>query len=137
MTTQKARRLDGPETMVLGAVCMALATGLCLALFVGLGSGPTERAQRIRRKMSLIAADATASALRRDGPSTDDRATTRPAHMNALLADLGLAEMDLRMKRGIAMILSMVVSMGLFLGLRALRSKPVGPAVRFGERGAA
>jgi hypothetical protein len=114
---------------------MALATGMCLALSVWLSSGPNEEAQRIRRRMAVFSADAVGVMTARGGTPERDVATTRPARMNALVADLGRAEMDLRLKRGVAMLVSMAVGMAMFIGLRALRTRPVGPVVlRLGRR---
>jgi hypothetical protein len=108
---------------------MLLSAGVFLALSLGLGSDGVTEVERVKRKMSTIAA----SSMPRIAPggrlSDLDLAATRPAQMGSLVADMGRAEMDLRMRRGIAMILSMVIGVGIFIVLRALRSRPVGSVV--------
>jgi len=135
---QNTRRLSDRETIVLGVVCMALAAGLCLSLSICFGREPTEQAQAIRGKMSAAAANAIAVSSRPDGTPAAEGVDARPTQMNMLVADLGRAEMDLRRRRGIAMVLSMAVATAIFLGLRAVRARLGGRArVGLRERGGA
>lgn len=121
------------QILVVGALCMLLSSGLCLALFLAVGRAGTDRMARIRTEMSLLRPPDTRSPAGADTPSTEDLARDRPAQIDLLVAEMNRTEMDLRLWRGISMFVSMAVGIGLFVIFRALQRRPIGP-VLFGGR---
>ena len=135
MTRLPKRKMSDKETLILGAVCMSLSTALFLTLTLAFSREATEHVQAVKTEMTVLARTSTAAVQGRSSAGAASAAV--PARMQALVADRGSAEMELRYRRGIAMVVSMVAGMGIFLAMRELRTRPIGPVLFAQRRGEA